>query len=102
MLEFIPTRPGGDLKFVSNLEYRIPLVKSYVTLTLFNDFAVNGILRKSQLQLDPAATSFAAATVSESRFSVPTGRRSCVNIPNNLPIAPGTNFHAAHLGGRRD
>ena len=68
MLEFVPTRPGGDFKGISNVEYRIPVVGSYVSLALFHDFGINGILRRSQLQLDPAAHRFAAATVSRIRI----------------------------------
>ncbi len=92
VLEFIPTRPGGDLKFVSNLEYRIPLVKSYVTLTMFHDFAVNGILRKSQLQLDPSAISSLRQQYPNPDFPCQPIGAPCVNVPNNLPIAAGTEF----------
>jgi len=92
VLEFIPTRPGGDLKFVSNLEYRIPLVKSYVTLSLFHDFAVNGILRKSQLQLDPSAISSLRQQYPNPDFPCQPIGAPCVNVPNNLPIAAGTEF----------
>jgi outer membrane protein insertion porin family len=93
VLEFIPTRPGGDLKAVSNLEYRIPIVGSYVSLSLFHDFAVNGILRKSQLQLDPAAISSLRQQYPNPDFPCQPLGAPCVNIPNNLPIAAGTDFH---------
>ena len=53
-LEFIPTRPGGDLKAVSNIEYRIPIAGP-VEFDLFHDAGINGILRQSQLNLDPSA-----------------------------------------------
>jgi outer membrane protein insertion porin family len=92
VLEYVPSRPGGDLKFVSNLEYRIPIVSTYVTLTLFHDFAVNGIMRPSQLQLDPAAVSELRQQYPNADFPcVPLGA-PCVRIENNLPIAPGTSF----------
>jgi len=84
VLEYIPTRPGGDLQGVWNLEYRIPIV-SRVTFDLFNDAAINGVLRQSQLGLDPTAV----ATLQQ-QFPNP-------DFPNlkpssNLPILGGTNF----------
>ncbi len=54
LLEFVPTRPGGDYQNVLNLEYRIPIAGP-VTLVVFNDLGMNGILRQSQLALNPAA-----------------------------------------------
>jgi outer membrane protein insertion porin family len=92
VLEFVPTRPGGDLKGVANVEYRIPIVGSYVTLTLFNDLGVNGILRKSQLQLDPSAIASLRQQYPNPDFPCQPLGAPCVNIPNNLPIAPGTEF----------
>jgi outer membrane protein insertion porin family len=44
---------GGDTTFVSNLEYRIPIVGP-VTLALFNDFGMNMAVRSSQLQINPS------------------------------------------------
>jgi outer membrane protein insertion porin family len=84
VLEYIPTRPGGDLQGVLNLEYRIPIV-SRVTFDLFNDFAINGVLRSSQLGLDPAA----AASLQQ---QYPSSDFPNVKISNNLPILAGTNF----------
>jgi outer membrane protein insertion porin family len=92
VLEFVPTRPGGDLLGVSNLEYRIPIVSSYVSLVFFNDLGVNGILRKSQLQLDPAAIASLRQQYPNPDFPCTPAGAPCVNIPNNLPIAPGTEF----------
>jgi len=84
VLEYIPTRPGGDLQGVLNLEYRIPIV-SRVTFDLFNDLGINGVLRQAQLALDPTAV----ATLQQ-QFPNP-------DFPNlkpssNLPILGGTNF----------
>ena len=45
MIQFLPTRPGGDFQNVGNMEYRIPIAGP-VTLTLFNDIGINGILRQ--------------------------------------------------------
>jgi outer membrane protein insertion porin family len=92
VLEFVPTRPGGDLKGVSNVEYRIPIVGSYVSLTIFHDLGVNGILRKSQLQLDPSAIASLRQQYPNPDFPCQPLGSPCVNIPNNLPIAPGTEF----------
>lgn len=76
-LEFIPTRPGGDLKAISNLEYRIPIAGP-VEFDLFHDFGVNGILRTSELALDPSA-------VAQLHQQFP-------NAPTRPTIMPGTNF----------
>jgi outer membrane protein insertion porin family len=84
VLEYIPTRPGGDLQAVLNLEYRIPIV-SRVTFDLFNDAAINGVLRSSELGLDPTA----AASLQQ---QFPNPDFPNLKISNNLPILGGTNF----------
>ncbi|MFY9803829.1 MAG: outer membrane protein assembly factor BamA [Candidatus Acidiferrales bacterium] len=84
MIQFYPTRPGGDFQNVGNIEYRIPIAGP-VTLTLFNDIGVNGILRKSQLALDPAAV-----TVYQQQYPNPDFPN--LKVANNLPIVGGTNF----------
>jgi outer membrane protein insertion porin family len=91
VLEFVPTRPGGDLEAVSNIEYRIPLVKSYVTMSFFHDLAVNGILRKSQLQLDPSAIASLQQQYPNADFPC-LPNTPCLQVPRNLQIAHGTNF----------
>jgi outer membrane protein insertion porin family len=91
VLEFIPTRPGGDLEAVSNIEYRIPLVKSYVTMSFFHDVAVNGILRRSQLQLDPSAIASLQQQYPNADFPC-LPNTPCLRVPRNLQIAHGTNF----------
>jgi outer membrane protein insertion porin family len=91
VLEFIPTRPGGDLEAVSNIEYRIPLVKSYVTMSFFHDLAVNGILRRSQLQLDPSAIASLQQQYPNADFPC-LPNTPCLQVPHNLQIARGTNF----------
>jgi outer membrane protein insertion porin family len=85
MIQFFPTRPGGDFQNVGNLEYRIPIAGP-VTLVLFNDIGVNGILRKSQLALDPAAV-----TLFQQQYPNPDFPN--LKIASNLPVVPGTNFH---------
>jgi outer membrane protein insertion porin family len=92
VLEFVPTRPGGDTKGILNTEYRIPVVGSYVTVSLFHDLGLNGILRRSQLQLDPAAIASLRQQYPNPDFPCQPVGSPCVNIPNNLPIAAGTNF----------
>jgi len=77
ILEYVPTRPGGDTQGVMNLEYRIPIVGSYVGLTLFNDLGINGMFKK--VQLDPSAID----SLQEQYGNT---------ISKNLLIAPGTNF----------
>jgi outer membrane protein insertion porin family len=76
-LEFIPTRPGGDLKAVSNLEYRIPIAGP-VEFDLFHDAGINGILRQSELALDPSAVALL--------------HEQFPNAPSRPTIVPGTNF----------
>ncbi len=84
MIQFLPTRPGGDFQNVGNIEYRIPIAGP-VTLTLFNDVGINGILKQAQLALDPAAV-----TVYQQQYPNPDFPN--LKIASNLPIVPGTNF----------
>ncbi len=84
MIQFYPTRPGGDFQNVANFEYRIPIAGP-VTVSLFNDIGVNGILRKSQLALDPAAV-----TVYQQQYPNPDFPN--LKVASNLPIVGGTNF----------
>ena len=84
LLQYYPSRPGGDFQSVINMEYRIPIYQQYVQMDLFNDMGINGVLRPSSLQLDPSAI----ATLQE---KFPT---LYPNTPSssNLKIIPGTNF----------
>jgi len=91
LLEFIPTRPGGDYQNVLNLEYRIPIAGP-VTLVAFNDLGLNGILRQSQLSLNPAA-------VALFQEQYPNPDFPNVHVTNNLPIIHGTNFHPRTSAG---
>ena len=84
VLEYIPTRPGGDLQTVMNLEYRIPIV-SRVTFDLFNDFGINGVLRQSALALDPTA-------IASLQQQFPNPDFPKLTIGKNLPIIGNTNF----------
>jgi hypothetical protein len=83
VLEYVPTRPGGDLQGVFNAEYRIPLVKSYVTMSIFNDLGLDGTVQ--QVQIDPSATALL-------QDQYPNADFPNMRIGTNLPIAHGTNF----------
>jgi outer membrane protein insertion porin family len=79
ILTYTIVYPGADTQVLGNAEYRIPLAGP-VSMSLFFDAGVNGILRRSQLKLDPAGfdqlkTTFPNASVSSS-----------------LLLAPGSNF----------
>jgi outer membrane protein insertion porin family len=84
-VQYYPSRPGGDFQAVFNAEYRIPIYQQYVGLTFFNDAAINGILRKDQLQLDPSAVQ----TLQE---KYPNPLFPNLNFSPNLQLVPGTNF----------
>jgi outer membrane protein insertion porin family len=84
-LQFFPTRPGGDTEAIINSEYRIPIYQNYVGLTFFNDFGSDGILRKSQLSLDPSA-------VKTFQQQYPNPDFPNLTIGDNLHIISGTNF----------
>lgn len=71
--------PGGDTQAVGNAEYRIPLVGP-VSMSLFFDAGINGILRKSQLKLDSAG-------LAQLRSQFPN-----TSISSALQLAPGSNF----------
>lgn len=85
VLEYIPSRPGGDLLGVANAEYRIPLFGSYVGMSLFNDIGLNGIVRTSQLQLDPSA-------ITSLQAQYPNPDFPNLTISGKLPVSAGTNF----------
>ncbi len=91
VLEWVPSRPGGDLTGVANIEYRIPLYKEYVGLSFFNDIGLSGILRQSQLALDPTAIAPLQQQYPNADFPC-LPNTPCVHIPTTLPIAGGTNF----------
>jgi outer membrane protein insertion porin family len=85
LLQFFPSRPGGDFQTVANLEYRIPIYQQYVGLSFFNDFGMNGILRPDQLQLDPSALQ----TLQE---QYPNPLSPNLKFQSNLQLVSGTNF----------
>jgi outer membrane protein insertion porin family len=85
LVDFFPTRPGGDLQSVGNFEYRIPIVGNYAGLTFFNDVGVDGILRPSELALDPSA-------VVGLQEQFPNPDFPNLKITSNLPLISSTNF----------
>jgi outer membrane protein insertion porin family len=85
LLQYYPSRPGGDFQSVINMEYRIPIYQQYVQLDLFNDMGINGILHPSSLQLDPSAI----ATLQE---KFPNPAFPLTHFSSTLKIIPGTNF----------
>jgi outer membrane protein insertion porin family len=83
-LEYLATRPGGDVETVANFEYRIPIAGP-VSMNLFTDLGIDGIMRSSQLQLDPTA-----ASQVQSEFPNPFFPNTTVS--QRLAIVPGTNW----------
>jgi len=79
LLTYTIVYPGGDTQVVGNLEYRIPLAGP-VSMTLFADGGVNGILRRSQLKLDPSG-------LEQLRRQFPNA-----SLSDSLELAPGSNF----------
>lgn len=84
VLEYFPTRPGGDFQNVLNLEYRIPIAGP-VTLTFFNDLGINGILQTSQLALNQQA-------LTQFQQQYPNPDFPNTRVSSNLSIISGTNF----------
>ena len=73
------TFPGGDVQGVGNVEYRVPIVGP-VSMAIFFDAGLNGILKRDQLKLDPNGVDLL-------KLQFPTA-----TIPNRLELAAGSNF----------
>jgi len=71
--------PGGDTQMVGNFEYRIPIVGP-VSISLFFDAGINGILRRSQLRLTQD-------NLTTLRTDFPTA-----SVPDDIQLIPDTNF----------
>jgi outer membrane protein insertion porin family len=84
VLEYYATRPGGDIEEVGNFEYRIPIAGP-VSMNLFADLGIDSILRSSQLQLDPTATS-------QLNSEFPNAFFPNTSVSQKLSVVPGTNF----------
>jgi outer membrane protein insertion porin family len=85
VLHNVATRPGGDSEIVGNAEYRIPLVGP-VSMSLFYDVGLDGILRRNQLELN-------SAQLTNFQRDFPNSDFSNLKINQELPVASGTNFH---------
>jgi outer membrane protein insertion porin family len=86
VLSYVATLPGGDVQGYGNVEYRIPIVGTIVSSSLFADVWTDGILRRSALQLNSAGFN---NLISPGLFpSAP----QLAGLTAQLPIAPGTNF----------
>jgi outer membrane protein insertion porin family len=86
VLSYVATLPGGDLQGYGNLEYRIPLVSSIVTVGFFVDGGTDGILRRSALQLNSAGYQ---------NLLIPSlfpNAPKLAGLTQQLAVAPGTNF----------
>jgi outer membrane protein insertion porin family len=79
VLTYSATLPGGDIQTSGNVEYRIPIVGP-VTVSLFVDGGLDGILRESALKLNPAG-------LTQLQQQFPSS-----NVSGQLGIAGGTNF----------
>jgi outer membrane protein assembly complex protein YaeT len=94
-LIYTATLPGGDAEAFGNVEYRIPIVKTYFQTALFFDGGTSGIAKRNGLKLNPAALD----------DSCPPGSRSlaCLfptkKLNAGLPIASGTNFRLRGSAG---
>ena len=89
--------PGGDTSFVSNLEYRIPLVGP-VNLAPFADFGMIFSARNSQLSISNTAytqlnnSTFGCATLDPSFLCVPTPLAPGTVFKQQLEMVPNTNY----------
>jgi outer membrane protein insertion porin family len=79
VLAYTITFPGGDTQLLSNFEYRIPIAGP-VSMALFTDLGTDGAARTSALKLDPTGV----ANINR-QFPL-------ANVPQQLVLAPGTNF----------
>jgi outer membrane protein insertion porin family len=75
---FFANRPGGDFQLVANVDYRIPIAGP-VSVALFNDLGINGLIRKSQLNLDPTA-------LAPLQQQYPNPDFPSLKISSNLPV----------------
>ena len=93
--------PGGDTEALGNFEYRIPIVGSYVGLSLFTDVGASGALLPNQLALSSVGmqniqTNFSqgAATIGQLQTLglSQLENLSPLQLSKSLAIQSGTNF----------
>jgi outer membrane protein insertion porin family len=86
VLSYVATLPGGDFQSYGNVEYRIPIVSSYVTAGLFVDAGTDGVIRHSALQLNKSGYD---SLIQPGMFpSAP----ALGGLTQQLSLAPGSNF----------
>ncbi|HLZ13272.1 MAG TPA: outer membrane protein assembly factor BamA [Candidatus Acidoferrum sp.] len=94
-LVYTATLPGGDAQAFGNVEYRIPIVKTYFQTAFFFDGGSSGIASRNGLKLDPMALDPTCPPGSQSLTCLfPTSQVSA-----KLPIASGTNFRLRGSAG---
>ncbi|MGA8268207.1 MAG: outer membrane protein assembly factor BamA [Candidatus Acidiferrales bacterium] len=91
VLNYVATRPGGDTQAVGNFEYRIPIAGP-VSMSLFTDLGIDGILRRDQLALAPSSLNLLQQEFPNSYFPN-------TNVAPQLPLAPGTNWRPRASSG---
>ncbi|MGB8473546.1 MAG: outer membrane protein assembly factor BamA [Candidatus Acidiferrum sp.] len=80
VLVYSATLPGGDTQAYGNIEYRIPIVGNYASMSLFADAGTDGILNRGALHLDPTGITNIMTTFPDAQ------------IGKSLQIYHGTNF----------
>ena len=86
-LIYTATLPGGDAQAFGNVEYRIPIVKTYFQTVLFFDGGTDGISNRGGLKLDPTG-------VAKLNTDFPSA-----NVTGDLPVAAHTNFRLRGSAG---
>ena len=94
-LIYTATLPGGDAQAFGNLEYRIPIVKTYFQTAFFFDGGTSGVAKRDGLKLNPAALS---GDCTSPPFSL-TCQFPTAKLGTGLPIASGTNFRLRGSAG---
>jgi outer membrane protein insertion porin family len=92
-LVYTATLPGGDFQSYGNVEYRIPIVSSYVTTGFFLDAGTDGVLRRSALQLNSGGFQSLINPAQGGHFTDATQPPPLgTSLTQQLALAPGTNF----------
>jgi outer membrane protein insertion porin family len=86
VLSYVATLPGGDFQGYGNVEYRIPIVGSYVTAGMFVDAGTDGVLRRSALQLNSEGFD---SLIKPGMFP---NAPALGGLTRQLSLAPGSNF----------
>jgi len=79
LLTYTIVYPGGDTQILGNAEYRIPIVGP-VSMSLFVDEGLDGVLRHSQLNLNPNG------------FDQLQNQFPNASLSRSILLAPGSNF----------